>query len=379
MGSRPFLKDVRQIGPDKERDFSGVCSACGAILFARLLHGVEKPTPERLNSELAAVFERHISQKHPLESKPDSESLSSPLPQDEVSRLESLHSFGIIGTSNEQGFDDMLRLATLTCAMPIGKIGFVDQERVWLKSTIGLEFDEIPRERSFSAHAILRSDILVVADALSDPIFANNLLVTDLGIRFFAGIPLITSSQQAIGAVCVMDRVPRLVTAEQMDSLRLVARRIVHDLETRGTVAAQSQHKGLHIESPHHRTVTILIVEDNADLRELLQRTLERHGFSVHSAADGAEALRCSEQQEGRIEILISDIVLPGLNGLELARRIRAVHAETKFLFMTGFGDQFPKVREYGANVLEKPFLPLDLVRKVKDMLNQEESATGTG
>jgi DNA-binding response OmpR family regulator len=76
---------------------------------------------------------------------------------------------------------------------------------------------------------------------------------------------------------------------------------------------------------------------------------------------------------------LISDIVLPGLNGLELARRIRAVHAETKFLFMTGFGDQFPKVREYGANVLEKPFLPLDLVRKVKDMLNQEESATGTG
>jgi CheY-like chemotaxis protein len=379
MGSRPFLRDVRQIGPDKERDLSGVCSACGAILFARLRHGVEKPTAERLNSELAAVFERHISEKHPLEGKPDSESLGSPLPQDEVARLESLHSFGILRTSNEQGFDDMLRLATLTCAMPIGKIGFVDQERVWLKSTIGLEFDEIPRERSFSAHAILRSDILVVADALSDPIFANNLLVTDLGIRFFAGIPLITSSQQAIGAVCVMDRVPRLVTAEQMDSLRLVARRIVHDLETRGTVAAQSQHKGLHIESPHHRPVTILIVEDNAELRELLQRTLERHGFSVHSAADGAQALRWSGQREGSIEILISDIVMPGLNGLELAKRIRAVHAETTFLFMTGFDDQFPEVGEYGGNVLEKPFLPLQLVRKVEEMLNQRQSATGTG
>jgi len=150
-------------------------------------------------------------------------------------------------------------------------------------------------------------------------------------------------------------------------------------LETRGTIATQLQHKGPHIESPHHRSVTILIVEDNADLRELLQRALERHDFSVHSAADSAEALRWSEQEEGNIEILISDIVMPGLNGLELAKQIRAARAETKFLFMTGFGDQFPEVREYGANVLEKPFLPLDLVRKVKDMLNQEESPTGTG
>jgi CheY-like chemotaxis protein len=262
----------------------------------------------------------------------------------------------------------------------MGKIGFVDQERVWLKSKIGFEFDEVPRKRSFSAHAILRSDILVVADPLSDPIFANNLLVTDVGVRFFAGMPLITSGQQAIGAVSVMDRVPHLMTAEQMDSLRLIARRIVNDLETRGTIAAQSQPKGLHIESPHHRSVTILIVEDNANLRELLQRTLERHGFSVHSATDGAEALRWSEQQEGSIEILISNIVMPGLNGLELAKRIRAVRAETKFLFMTGFGDQFPEVREYDAEVLEKPFLPLELVRKVEHMLNQqEESATGTG
>jgi CheY-like chemotaxis protein len=345
-------------------------------VLARLRNSAKKPTSGSLRTELEAVFERHVAEKHPFEGKSGSESLSSPLPQDEVSRLESLHSFGILETYCEQGFDDMLRLATLTCAMPIGKIGFVDQERVWLKSKIGFELDEIPRERSFSAYAILRSDILVVADALSDPKFANNLLVTDVGIRCFAGMPLITSSQQAIGTVSVMDRVPHLMTAGQMDSLRLIARRIMNDLETRGTIAVQSQHKGLHIESSHHRSVTILIVEDNADLRELLQRTLESHGFSVHSAADGAEALRWSGQQEGSIEILISDIVMPGLNGLELAKRIRAVRAETKFLFMTGFGDQFPEVREYGANILEKPFLPLELVRKVEDMLNQRRSPT---
>jgi CheY-like chemotaxis protein len=305
--------------------------------------------------------------------------VQSPLPQNEGSRLESLHSFRILGTSCEQGFDDNLRLATLICDTPIGKIGFVDQERVWLKAKIGFEFDEIPRERSFSAHAILRSDILIVPDPLADATFTNNLLVTEIGVRFFAGMPLITSSHQAIGVISVMDRVPHFMTAEQIDSLQILARRIVAELETRRTINAQSPHQRLHLEPPRHRSITILIVEDNDNLRNLLQRTLEGVGFSVFPAADGAEALRWSEQHEGTINIVVSDIVMPGLNGLELSKLIRAARPETKFLFITGFGDQFPELREYGADILEKPFLPSELLRKVEEILNQGKAATGTG
>ena len=305
--------------------------------------------------------------------------MQSPLPQNEGSRLESLHSFRILGTSCEQGFDDNLRLATLICDTPIGKIGFVDQERVWLKAKIGFEFDEIPRERSFSAHAILRSDILIVPDPLADATFTNNLLVTEIGVRFFAGMPLITSSRQAIGAISVMDRVPHLMTAEQIDSLQILARRIVAELETRRSTNAQSPHQRLHLEPPRQRSVTVLIVEDNDNLRNLLQRTLEGVGFSVLPAADGAEALRWSEQHEGTINIVVSDIVMPGLNGLELSKLIRAARPETKFLFITGFGDQFPELREYGADILEKPFLPSELLRKVEEILNQGKAATGTG
>ena len=121
--------------------------------------------------------------------------MSSPLPENEGSRLESLRGFRILGTSCEQAFDDILRLATLICDTPIGKIGFVDEQRVWLKAKIGLEFDEIPRERSFSAHAILRPDILLVRDPIADATFANNLLVTELGVRFFAGMPLNQSAK----------------------------------------------------------------------------------------------------------------------------------------------------------------------------------------
>jgi hypothetical protein len=65
MGSRLSLIDVRQVGPDKERDISGVCSACGVVLLARLRVDAEKPTSERLHVELETAFERHLAEKHP--------------------------------------------------------------------------------------------------------------------------------------------------------------------------------------------------------------------------------------------------------------------------------------------------------------------------
>jgi DNA-binding response OmpR family regulator len=123
------------------------------------------------------------------------------------------------------------------------------------------------------------------------------------------------------------------------------------------------------------------LVEDTDNLRNLLQRVLEGNGFSVLPAADGAEALRSCQQHDGTIDLVVSDIVMPQLNGLELEERIRADRPETKFLFMTGFGDRFPELRElikHGTNILEKPFLPSELLRKVEDTLNQGKTATGT-
>jgi DNA-binding response OmpR family regulator len=76
---------------------------------------------------------------------------------------------------------------------------------------------------------------------------------------------------------------------------------------------------------------------------------------------------------------VVTDIVLSDISGFELSNRIRAARPETKPLFVTGFGDQFPELREYGADILEKPFLPSELLRKVDDIANQGKDATGTG
>lgn len=304
-----------------------------------------------------------------------------PLPQNESSRLESLRGLRILGTSREQVFDDIARLAALICDTPVAVIAFIDEQRVWFKASIGVELHEIPREGSFCAYAILQPDVLIVQDPLSDERFVGSLLVKELGIQFYAGIPLVTYDAYPLGALAVLDRVPHLLTEEQHDSLRILARRIMHELELRRARETQSPHGRPHLAAPPHRSVTILIVEDNDNLRNLLLRALEGHGFSVLTAADGAEALRLCEEHNGTIDLVVSDIVMPRLNGLELEKRISAARPETKFMFITGFGDQFPELRKRiksGANILEKPFLPSELLRKVEDTLNHRTAATGT-
>jgi CheY-like chemotaxis protein len=300
-----------------------------------------------------------------------------PLPDNEGLRLDSLRSFRILGTSCAQEFDDIAHLAAIICDTPVAVIAFIDEEKVWFKAKVGLKLDEVPRDDSFCAYAISQSDVLIVSHPISDIRFMTSVFVRKVGIQFYAGIPLITADDYSIGTLAVMDRIPHLVTAEQIDSLKILARQIVQELERRRTTNAQSPKWRLCVEPPGDRAATVLIVDDNDDLRELLQRALERHGFTVVPAANGAEALRWSEQHQGTIEILVSDVALPGLNGLELSKRIRAVHPEAKVLFITGSGNRYPELREH--DILEKPFLPSELVRKVADVLSQSNAATGTG
>jgi CheY-like chemotaxis protein len=308
-------------------------------------------------------------------------SVQLPLSEGEKSRLESLTDLRILDTSPEQVFDDIARLAALICDTPIAVVDFVDEQRVWFKAKIGLELDDLPRDQSFSGHAILQSDVLIVPDPLSDERFTRSFLVREIGIRFYAGVPLIAAKGHAVGTLAAMDRIPHLLTAEQIDSLKILARRISHELELRQTTEVRSTQQRIHLAPSRQPSASILLVEDNDNLRNLLRRTLEGSGFSVISASDGPEALRLCHQHNSAIDLTVSDIVMPLLNGLQMTEEIRAVRPKMKFLFITGFADEFPELRELiknGADVLEKPFLPSELMGKVEKMLNQENRATGT-
>jgi signal transduction histidine kinase/DNA-binding response OmpR family regulator/GAF domain-containing protein len=155
-------------------------------------------------------------------------------PEKEVARLAALRAYDVLDTDPEPAFDDLTKLTSRVLGCAISLISLVDHERQWFKSKIGLTILETRREQSFCAHAIASGDVLVVRDAADDPRFSSNVFVTsEPHIRFYAGAPLITPSGFALGTLCVMDRPPRDLNPDEIDTLRVLAAQVVAQLELR--------------------------------------------------------------------------------------------------------------------------------------------------
>lgn len=117
---------------------------------------------------------------------------------------------------------------------------------------------------------------------------------------------------------------------------------------------------------------TILLVEDDDMVRDSALRILQRYGYRVLKAKDGKEALGICQQHEGPIHLMVTDVVMPGMNGKELSRRIESLYPGTKMLYMSGHaGDVIAHhgVLDPQTNFLNKPFSPEVLARKVGEIL----------
>jgi two-component system, NtrC family, sensor kinase len=185
----------------------------------------------------------------------------------EVARLKALKGYHVLDTDPEAALDDLTILAAQICEAPIALISLVDEHRVWFKSQVGCDLIEILRESSFSAQAILQpSQILVIPDAAAEERFATNPLVIDAPyIRFYGGTPLVTPDGFVIGTLCVFDRVPRHLTSQQQESLRILGRQVVMQLESRANVAR------LERTVRRQRRVERALYQKNQRLRQALQ------------------------------------------------------------------------------------------------------------
>lgn len=158
--------------------------------------------------------------------------MPTPCPSNERERLAALIGYQILDTPPEQAFDEIVSLAAMICGTPIAMVSLVDESRQWFKSKLGVDVRETPREIAFCAHVVAGSEILIVPDARKDERFANNPLVLAAPhVRFYAGVPLVCREGFALGAICVIDRIPRELSEVQKDALEILARQVMDQIE----------------------------------------------------------------------------------------------------------------------------------------------------
>jgi len=127
---------------------------------------------------------------------------------------------------------------------------------------------------------------------------------------------------------------------------------------------------------------TILLVEDDPSVRQVACRILRRKGYTVVEASNGAQALqRCAEQAR-EFDLIVTDLVMPEMGGLELAKRIRQTNPDTLILFTSGYTEDAVQRRSFlepGAAFIEKPFTPARLAQRAREVLDSRLAAAGAG
>jgi len=301
-------------------------------------------------------------------------------PPNEPERLEELRSLGILDSLPEMTYDALTRLASHICDAPIALVSLIDEDRQWFKSRIGLDVAETSRDLAFCAHAILEPDsVFEVADATLDERFADNPLVTeDPSIRFYAGAPIVTRAGNALGTLCVIDRVPRTLSDVQRRALTDLSIQVMSLLELRRTVAElESKHQQLEevmrlretfLATVSHELRTPLsavvgYVEiladptceiDDDDRREILA-TVGRQAGDVASLVEDLLVAAKAESGELRVQNVPVDLVaqtaqvLEGLNNKNV-NRIMVEHGVA-----VGIGDPV-RVRQIVRNLVTNAF-----------------------
>jgi len=152
----------------------------------------------------------------------------------EQDRLSALDRMELMDTPREAEFDELVETAAAICNVPISLVTLLGDRRQWFKAATGLTVAETPREVAFCDHTIKQSRLMLVEDAMADVRFAENPLVTgDMHVRFYAGMPISSPDGFPLGTLCVIDRVPRQLTATQILALEVLGRQVNARMELR--------------------------------------------------------------------------------------------------------------------------------------------------
>ncbi|MEP7288755.1 MAG: EAL domain-containing protein [Chloroflexota bacterium] len=156
-------------------------------------------------------------------------------------RLNALWQLDLLDTAPEPSFDRLTSLAARVLNVPVVLVSLVDEHRQFFKSCVGLGEPvatkrETPLTHSFCQYVVTSGSPLIITDACQDPLLRDNLAIPDLGVIAYAGMPLITLEGQILGAFCVIDHIPRVWTADEIDTVREFSELVMSELHLRQRV-----------------------------------------------------------------------------------------------------------------------------------------------
>ncbi|GGE90489.1 PAS domain S-box protein [Sphingomonas prati] len=189
----------------------------------------------------------------------------------EADRLAALARYAVLDTPREQSFDELAGLTARLCDAPIAVINLIGEGRQFFKAEVGLGVRETPLESSFCAKALLEDDFLLVPDTTRDARFVRNPLVTgEPHIRSYAGALLKTDDGLPIGTLCVLDYRPREWTILQQDTLRVLARQVMAQLDLRRAIHERDRRHQVALANEEQlRLARIDLVDSEARFRNM--------------------------------------------------------------------------------------------------------------
>ncbi|NES20895.1 MAG: GAF domain-containing protein [Symploca sp. SIO3E6] len=135
-------------------------------------------------------------------------------------------------TTSEESLNDLVRIAAHICGTPVALISFVEDNHMWFKTQVGLDATEMKSVLELCTVALPQDEAIVISDIRIDERFSNSSVVTSHPyIRFYAGLPLMISSGQVLGSLCVMDHIPRELSQKQMKMLSALSDQVINQLE----------------------------------------------------------------------------------------------------------------------------------------------------
>jgi diguanylate cyclase (GGDEF)-like protein len=248
------------------------------------------------------------------------------IPANEVERLKELRSLGLLDSPGEERFDRITRLAQRLFGVSTVLVSLLDEDRQWFKSRVGLEVTETSRDMSFCGHAILSDDVLMVPDATKDGRFFDNPLV--LGspdIRFYAGCPISGPGGAKLGTLCLIDQLPRELSAEELESLRDLAEMVENEIATSNMAVTDSltglgNRRGFEMAAPlvleinRRRLIDSVLIYFDLDKFKLINDTFS-HSEGDHALHEFADLLRSVFRQSDVIARLGGDEFVVLLSG----------------------------------------------------------------